>query len=148
TRTASSASSEAKMPGNSLRIATVIVFIFGWRSIHSVATGPVRSTRRNSLTCLALSSVASPGSSCDCGVLAIAQQTAQDLAGCRLGTTPQDEAAPCPFKARETGRGQTDGVQRLDLQRGILCAHDRADPLADPLIGPAHHRHVADIGMP
>jgi len=49
TRTASSASRPAKIPGNSLRMATVIVFIFGCRSIHSVATGPLRSTRRNSL---------------------------------------------------------------------------------------------------
>ena len=30
-------------------MATVIVFIFAWRSIQSVATGPVRSTLRNSL---------------------------------------------------------------------------------------------------
>src|SRR5215813_5523562 len=148
TRTASSASSEAKMPGNSLRIATVIVFIFGWRSIHSVATGPVRSTRRNSLTCLALSSVASPGSSCDCGVLAIAQQTAQDLAGCRLGNLPHEDDTPRPLEGREIGRGQTERVQRLERQRRILCDHERDDALAEPLIGLAHHRHVADIGMP
>src|SRR5437870_1326995 len=54
TRTPSSASSPAKMPGNSFRIATVIVFILGWRSIHSVATGPLRSTRRNSLIYLCM----------------------------------------------------------------------------------------------
>ena len=49
TRTVSSASRPAKIPGNSLRMATVIVFILGWRSIQSVATGPFFSTRRNSL---------------------------------------------------------------------------------------------------
>src|SRR6266571_3241704 len=49
TRTPSSASSPAKSPGNSLRIATVIVFIFGWRSIQIVATAPVRSTLRKPL---------------------------------------------------------------------------------------------------
>ena len=50
TRTDSSPSSTWKMPGNSLSIATVIVFIFGWRSIQMVASGPLRSTLRNSLT--------------------------------------------------------------------------------------------------
>jgi hypothetical protein len=30
-------------------MATVIVFILGWRSIQSVAIGPFFSTRRNSL---------------------------------------------------------------------------------------------------
>ena len=49
TRTPSSASSPPKMPGNSLRMATVIVFILGCRSIQRVATAPFRSTRRNSL---------------------------------------------------------------------------------------------------
>ncbi len=49
TRTVSSASRPAKIPGNSLRMATVIVFILGWRSIQSVAIGPFFSTRRNSL---------------------------------------------------------------------------------------------------
>src|SRR5256885_2975399 len=49
TRTDSSASSPAKIPGNSLRIATVIVFILAWRSIQTVATAPARSTLRNSL---------------------------------------------------------------------------------------------------
>src|SRR5437667_1345642 len=49
TRTPSSASSPPKMAGNSFRMATVSVFIFGCRSIQRVATAPVRSTRRNSL---------------------------------------------------------------------------------------------------
>ena len=49
TRTLSSASSEPKMPGNSLRMATVMVFIFACRSIHTVAMAPLRSTRRKSV---------------------------------------------------------------------------------------------------
>src|SRR5439155_1512114 len=49
TRTASSRSRSMNSAGNSLRMATVIVFIFGWRSIHTVAIAPFRSTRRNSL---------------------------------------------------------------------------------------------------
>src|SRR5438128_12121592 len=48
-RTAASASRPAKIPGNSLRMATVIVFIFAWRSIQIVATAPVRSTLRKPL---------------------------------------------------------------------------------------------------
>ena len=46
------ASSEPKMPGNSSRMATVMVFIFACRSIHTVATAPARSTLKNSLICL------------------------------------------------------------------------------------------------
>jgi hypothetical protein len=49
TRTPSSPSRSRKIPGNSWRMATVMVFIFGCRSIHSVAIGPAFSTRRNSL---------------------------------------------------------------------------------------------------
>jgi hypothetical protein len=49
TRTSSAASRPWKIPGNSFRMATVIVFIFGWRSIQIVATGPRRSTLMNSL---------------------------------------------------------------------------------------------------
>jgi hypothetical protein len=30
-------------------MATVMVFIFGWRSIHTVAIAPLFSTRTNSL---------------------------------------------------------------------------------------------------
>src|SRR3989442_9628871 len=49
TRIASAASRSAKMPGNSWRMATVIVFILAWRSIQTVATGGFRSTLRNEL---------------------------------------------------------------------------------------------------
>src|SRR5262245_22563256 len=147
TRTASSASSAAKIPGNSLRIATVMVFIFGWRSIHSVATGPRRSTRRNSLTCLALPGVAAARSWRDFGVLAVPQQAAQDLARCGLGNLAHEHDAPRALERREIGRRQTKRVERLECQPRALRHDEGHDPLAQPLIWLAHHRHVGDAGM-
>src|SRR5215470_20107968 len=123
TRTAASASSAAKMPGNSLRIATVMVFIFGWRSIHSVATGPRCSTRRNSLTCFALLGVACPQSRCDFGVLAVPQQTAEDLARCGLGNLAHEHQASRALERREIRCGQTECVERLERQARAL-RHD------------------------
>src|SRR5215470_16988555 len=147
TRTASSASSEAKMPGNSLRIATVIVFIFGWRSIHSVATGPRRSTRRNSLTCLVLPRAAPRESWCDLGVAAVPEQAAQDLARCGLGNLAHEDDAPRALERGEIGRGQTERVERPEREPRALRDDEGDDTLAQPLVGLAHHRHVANVGM-
>ena len=101
TRTHSSASSPAKMPGNSFRMATVIVFIFGCRSIQRVATAPRRSTRKNSLM------------SSDLHVAAVAQQTAQDFARGGLGNLAHEDDAPGPLEVGQVGAVEAVPVERL-----------------------------------
>src|SRR5438874_10024220 len=141
TRTPSSASRPAKIAGNSFRMATVIVFIFGWRSIQSVATGPLRSTRRNSLT------LAPRNLSADLHVLAVPQQPPQDLARRGLGNFAHEHDAPRSLERCQLGGAAAERVEGLDGEAAALRHDERDHALTPFVIRLADHRDIAHVGM-
>src|SRR5919197_2605327 len=170
TRTVSSPSRTWKIPGNSLRMATVIVFIFGWRSIQIVATGPFRSTRRNSLTRRSswgprmaprpptlghaaaqpwrASRVVPLGAWLEPCVLAVAQQAAQNLTRGRLRNLAHEDDASWPLERGQVARLAAVRVDRRRRQ-AVSPRHDEGDhALAPPRVRLADDRDVGDVRMP
>src|SRR5688572_20240174 len=142
TRTSSAASRSRKMPGNSLRMATVIVFILGWRSIQTVAAGPCRSTLRNS-----------PMPVSPCAVSRLEQLAPQELARRAPGQRPHHLVPPWPLERRELLRLAAEGVERLGrrgLSRGRSVSprhHVRGDDLAPALVRQPDHARLGHAGV-